>query len=137
MVRKSFFGDINGNVSIMMAVAAVSLLAAAGAAIELVHANNAQTALQIGVDTAALAGGTSGFTSHADLSELVNMYLAENDANLSIAAADTIEFGTTPITNNFYVRVNGKIQTNFMSLVGIPTMALGAYSEVEKGWPGY
>jgi Flp pilus assembly protein TadG len=133
MARKSFFGDVYGNISIMMAVAAVPLLAAAGAAIDMVHANNAQTALQSAVDAAALAGGTSGLTSHADLSALVNKFLAENNANLSIGTADTIDFGTTPVTNNFYIRVNGKIKTDFMSLVGIPTMSLGAYTEVEKG----
>jgi Flp pilus assembly protein TadG len=133
MVRKLFFGDIKGNMSIMMAVAALPLLAAAGAAIDMVHANNAQTALQSAVDAAALAGGTSGFHSHADLSALVNKYLAENNANFSIGTADTIDFGTTPVTNNFFVRVNGTVKTDFMSLVGIPSMGLGAYAEVEKG----
>lgn len=133
MVRKQFWREINGNMSIMMAVAALPLLAAAGAAIDMVHANNAKTALQSAVDAAALAGGTSGFNSHAALSALVNKYLAENNANFSIGTADTIDFGTTPVTNNFFVRVNGKIKTDFMSLVGIPTMGLGAYSEVEKG----
>jgi Flp pilus assembly protein TadG len=133
MVRKSLFADIKGNVSIMMAVAAVPLLAVAGSAIDMVHANNAQTALQSAVDAAALAGGTSGFSSNADLSALVNKYLAENNANFSIGSADTIDFGNTAGTNNFYVRVNGTIKTDFMSLVGIPTMGLGAYSEVEKG----
>jgi Flp pilus assembly protein TadG len=133
MARKAFFGDINGNVSIMMAVAVVPLLAAAGAAIDMVHANNAQTALQSAVDAAALAGGTSGFHSHADLAALVNKYLAENNANFSISSTDTVDFGTTPSTNNFFVRVNGTVKTDFMSLVGIPSMGLGAYSEVEKG----
>lgn len=133
MVRKQFWREIKGNMSIMMAVAALPLLAAAGAAIDMVHANNAKTALQSAVDAAALAGGTSGFNSHAALSALVNKYLAENNANFSIGTADTIDFGTTPVTNNFFVRVNGKIKTDFMSLVGIPTMGLGAYSEVEKG----
>jgi Putative Flp pilus-assembly TadE/G-like len=133
MVRKSLFGDIKGNVSIMMAVAAVPLLAAAGAAIDMVHANNAQTALQSAVDAAALAGGTSGLSNNAELSALVNKYLAENNAHFSVGTADTIEFGNTPVTNNFFVRVNGKIKTDFMSLVGIPEMGLGAYSEVEKG----
>jgi Flp pilus assembly protein TadG len=133
MVRKLLFGDVRGNVSIMMAVAAVPLLAAAGAAIDMVHANNAQTALQSAVDAAALAGGTSGFHSHADLAALVNKYLAENNANFSISSTDTIDFGTTPSTNNFFVRVNGTVKTDFMTLVGIPTMGLGAYAEVEKG----
>lgn len=100
MVRKSFFGNIQGNVTIMMAVAAVPLLAA-GATIDMVLANYAQTALQSAVDAAALAGGTSGFNSDADLSALVNKYLAENNANLSIGTADTIDFGTTSTTHNF------------------------------------
>jgi Flp pilus assembly protein TadG len=133
MVRKSVFGDVNGNVSIMMAVAAVPLLAAAGAAIDMVHANNAQTALQSAVDAAALAGGTSGFSSNSDLSALVNKYLSQNNANFSIGTADAIEFGSAHSTNNFFVRVNGKIKTDFMSLVGIPTVGLAAYAEVEKG----
>ena len=133
MVRKQFGRNTKGNMSIMMAVAALPLLAAAGAAIDMVHANNAKTALQSAVDAAALAGGTSGFNSHAALSALVNKYLAENNANFSIGTADTIDFGTTPVTNNFFVRVNGKIKTDFMSLVGIPDMGLGAYAEVEKG----
>lgn len=101
MVRRSFFGDVKGNVTIMMAVAVVPLLAAVGAAIDMVHANYAQTALQSAVDAAALAGGTSGFNSDADLSALVNKHLAENNANLSIGTADTIDFGTTSTTHNF------------------------------------
>jgi Flp pilus assembly protein TadG len=133
MVSKSYFGNIRGNVTIMAALAVVPLLTAAGAAIDMVHANNAQTALQSAVDAATLAGGTSGLNSHAELSALVNKYLAENNANFSIGAADTIDFGNAPGTNNFYVRVNGTMRTDFMSLVGIPTMGIGAYAEVEKG----
>ncbi len=133
MARKLFFGDIKGNISVMMAVAVVPLLAASGAAIDMVHANNARTSLQNAVDAAALAGGTSGFTSQAELSALVNRYLAENSANFALNTTDSIDFGTTPVSNNFFVRVNGTMKTDFMSLVGIPTLGIGVYSEVEKG----
>jgi Flp pilus assembly protein TadG len=131
--RKHLWGNKKGNMSIMMAMAAVPLMAAAGAAIDMVHANNARTALQSAVDAAALAGGTSGFNSRAALSALVNKYLTENNASFSIGTADTVDFGTTPVTNNFYVQVNGTLKTDFMSLVGIPTMGLSAYAEIEKG----
>lgn len=133
MGQKSFFRHSNGNVSVVMALSVIPLLAVAGAAIDMVHANNAKTALQAAVDAATMAGGTSKITNQADMSILVEKYLASNDAKGSIDSMTSVDFGTVPATGNFYIKASGKMNTSFMGLVGYPTLDIGAYSEVEHG----
>ena len=46
MTYKSFFRDVRGSMPVILAVSAVPLLLACGAAIDMVQANNAKTSLQ-------------------------------------------------------------------------------------------
>jgi Putative Flp pilus-assembly TadE/G-like len=134
MSFKLFKRNTAGNVGVVMALTAVPLLIAAGSAIDMVHANNAQTALQAEVDAAALAGGTSKLTGHGPLSSLVRKYVKANQAAASAEFDNSdISFGTLPVSGNFYVKVDAKMTTSFLSLVGIPTLDIGAYSEIDKG----
>ena len=134
MVRKSVFRDVKGSIPVIFALSAVPLLLASGAAIDMVQANNAKTALQAEVDAAALAGGTSKITNQSQLRTLVRKYLASNDAHDFVTYNDAnITFGTIATSGNFFVKVKGKMQTSFMGMAGYSTLDIDAYTEVEKG----
>lgn len=134
MAHKSFIRDVTGSMPIIMALSAMPLLLAAGAAIDMVKANSAKTVLQAAVDAAALAGGTSKITNAVQLKNLVKKYLTSNGSNDSVTYSNNdISYGTVPLTGNFFVRVNGKMQTSFMGLAGYSTLDINAYSEVEQG----
>jgi Flp pilus assembly protein TadG len=133
MARKSFLTDIKGNMAIMMAVTAVPLMVASGAAIDMVRANNAQTVLQGAVDSAALAGGTSKLPNTADVETLVAKYLNTNGEENALASVSHVDSGKITANGNFYVKVEGKVNNYFLGLVGMPTTDVGAYSEIELG----
>ena len=133
MARKSFLTDVSGNIAIMMAVAAVPLMIASGAAIDMVRANNAQTMLQGAVDSAALAGGSSKTLNPADVQTLVTKYLSSNGEENALTTVSSVDSGKIPASGNFYVKVEGKVNNYFLGLVGMPTTDVGAYSEIELG----
>lgn len=133
MARKSFLTDVKGNMAMMMAVTAVPLMVASGAAIDMVRANNAQTVLQGAVDAAALAGGTSKLPNTADVKKLVAKYLNTNGEQNALATVSHVDSGKISASGNFYVKVQGKVNNYFLGLVGMPTTDVGAYSEIELG----
>ncbi|MDE2446156.1 MAG: VWA domain-containing protein [Alphaproteobacteria bacterium] len=133
MTIASFLKNVQGSMPVVMALTAIPLLVAAGSAIDMVHANSAQTALQAEVDAAALAGGTSKLSGN-DLKNVVRKYVK---ANAALASAEfdnsDISYGTVSGSTNFYVKVEAKMPTSFLGIVGIPTLDISAYSEVDKG----
>jgi Flp pilus assembly protein TadG len=133
MARKSFLTDVKGNMALMMAVTAVPLMVASGAAIDMVRANNAQTILQGAVDSAALAGGTSKLSNTDDVQTLVTKYLNTNGEENALTTVSHFDSGKILASGNFYVKVEGKVNNYFLGLVGMPTTDIGAYSEVEIG----
>lgn len=134
MARKSYFSDVSGSLPVIFAFSAVPLLLAAGSAIDMVKANNAKTVLQVAVDEAALAGATSKITNLAQLDKLVRKYVSGNQAKSVVDYSKSdVTYGTIPATGSFFVKVEGKMKTSFMGLVGYSTIDVDAYAEVEQG----
>ncbi len=134
MAWKTFFRDVAGSMPIILAISAVPLLLASGAAVDMVQANNSKTALQAAVDAAALAGATSRITNPSQLRSLVGKFISSNDAKDSLTFSNSdISFGTIATSGNFYVKVTGKMHTSFMAIAGYTNLDINAYSEVEQG----
>lgn len=66
---RSFRRDARGNVAIFTGLAAIPLFIAAGVAIDVARASRSQNALQVAVDSAALAVAASDKASLAGLSD--------------------------------------------------------------------
>jgi Flp pilus assembly protein TadG len=130
---RKFFRSQSGNVSIMLALAVVPLILAAGAAVDMVRANYTRTVLQGAADAAALGGSTSKDQSAAVLSKVVEDYLRANRAMDVLQYVTNVSEDLNMAQGTLTVKVAGQINTSFMSLAGIPTIDVGATSQVNVG----
>jgi Flp pilus assembly protein TadG len=130
---RNFLGNQLGNTGIMFSLAAVPMLLAAGAGIDMVRANQVQTVLQGAADAAALAGGTSKKTDPEQYTNIVKDFLAQNGANDALDSIDAIDVTLDSETGVFRVSIQGKMETGLMFLAGISTLDVGAVSEVALG----
>ncbi len=136
MLRK-FFKDGAGSIAITMSIALVPLFIGAGVAVDMIRANNVNTALQAAADAAALAGATSKqFAKPKKIQAIVNDYLSANNALKLLASSATVTQGIDATSGAFKVTVKGQVSTTFMKLVGIPTMEVSGMSAVSLGMQG-
>ncbi len=131
-----FKADCLGNVSLMLALAIVPLCIGAGAAIDFVQINHAQTVLQGAADAAVIAGAASKKTDDGELQVIVEDYLAANGATGVLQHIDSIVPVLDPVKRTFSVQIKGKRNTSLMHLVGINSTDLSAYSETQLGGDG-
>lgn len=131
-VFRKLGNDLRGNVAITFALALVPMLLAVGVAVDYARAMNAQGALQNATDAAVLAAGASDKVSDAEITALVNQYLAGNHYDLRLKAVDAVKVTTTP-SNGIRVHVTGNVDTTFMALAGYTTLDVGADSGIVRG----
>ncbi len=135
---RRFAGDQRGNVAIFTAIAALPLLVAAGVAIDTARASRSHNALQMAVDSAALAAAASDKVNMAGLTtaqkatrkkeieDLARNYVKSNYADEGAEATITVDVTDTTLT------VSGQklYPTTLMGLVGYKTVDIGARAEV-------
>lgn len=135
---RRFAGDQRGNVAVFTAIAALPLLVAAGVAIDSARASRSHNALQVAVDSAALAAASSDKVNMAglttaqkaarkkELEDLARNYLKSNYADEG--AETTIVVDVTDTT----LAVEGRklYPTTLMGLVGYKTVDIKARAEV-------
>lgn len=135
---RRFAGDTRGNVAIFMGVAILPLLVAAGAAIDTARASRSQNALQVAVDSAALAAASSdkmnmaGLTStqkaarKKEIENLVRNFVKSNYSDEGAETTIAVTLTDTTLT------VDGRklYPTTLMGLVGYKTVDIDARAEV-------
>jgi Flp pilus assembly protein TadG len=124
--------DLHGNVAVIFALALVPTLLAVGAAVDYARAMSAQTALQNAADAAVLAAGASDKITDAEITALVNQFLAGNNYDVRLKAVDAVTV-TTTATGGIKVHVAGDVGTTFMALAGFTTLDISANSGVIRG----
>jgi Flp pilus assembly protein TadG len=136
-VFKKYLKSTSGNMAIMFSLALIPLLAAAGAAVDMVNFNRVETVLQEAADAAALAGATSKKMSNpGQLKKIVDSYVGSNHGATVLISAPIITQGIDPATGAFKVTITGTVKTQLMGVVGIPTMQAVASSAVNLGIQG-
>ena len=127
---RRFIGDQRGNFAIMFALAAIPIIMAAGAAIDISRAYVVETRLKAALDAAALAvGGTTGKTN-AQL-----QVIAQNYFNANYPAEKMGVPGTVSVAQNGNVvslSVTANLPTSLMGIAGIDTLDIGATSQVTR-----
>lgn len=131
-----FLRNTTGNTAIMFSLAAIPLMLGAGAAIDMVRANQARTILQAAADAAALAGAASGKTTDEALTKIVKDYVKTNGAEDVLTSVNKMKQNLDKTKRTFEVTIDGKLKTNFMFLGGVSEMDISAYSLVELGGNG-
>ncbi len=133
MISTSFLRSTAGNIAVTFAITLMPLLLAVGAGTDILRQNTTQTKLQAATDAAAMAGAQLSKSSLAKAKKQVELYLTENQAYQAIASGTSVTSGVAEKSGNFYVKINGKMDTMFMALAGYSTLDVGAYTEVDLG----
>jgi Flp pilus assembly protein TadG len=131
---KKYLKSTAGNVATIFSLAAVPLFAAAGAAMDMVRFSHVETLLQGAVDSAALAAATSkNLGSKAAMKKTIDEYLKANGAFDILQSVDSVTNKIDRDSGAITVSIKGTMSTNFMAVVGIPTMEAAASAEVNIG----
>lgn len=135
---RRFAGDRRGNVAMFTGLAALPLMVAAGVAIDTARASRSHNALQVAVNSAALAAAASdkvnmaGLTTaqkatrEKELEDLARNYVKSNYADEGTEATITVDVTDTTLT----VRGQKLYPTTLISLVGYKTVDIDARAEV-------
>lgn len=133
---RSFLKSRTGNVAITFALAVVPVLLGVGAAVDMVRASNAKSALQAAADAAALAGGASGAPTEDQVIAAAAHYLEANGASEVVKTLKVSDIAYNPATGAVTVTLDGVLETSFLVLAGLPNLDIGAVSQVVRGTTG-
>ncbi len=117
-----------GNVSILLAIAALPLFMGAGAAIDFVRAMRAQTEMQAAADSAALA---TARLDTDDPEERKAAGVTYFQSNFQIAGFGSIVPDVAVDADKVVVTATLNYPTSFMGLAGITALEIGSLAEVE------
>ncbi|MES2600319.1 MAG: TadE/TadG family type IV pilus assembly protein [Pseudomonadota bacterium] len=125
-----------GNVAVMFGIAIVPILGFVGAAVDYARVNNARTAMQAALDTAALmiSRDASGLTA-AQISQKANdyfnaLYKHPEALNVAVTAAYT---KSASQGSKVVLTGSATMKTDFMKVVGYPNLDFGASSTTVWG----
>lgn len=131
-----FLRNASGSISIMFALVLVAILSLAGATYDLSRAYQARAVLQAAADGAALAAGADETMDKVKMNDLAKNYLNENTPPAAVVKLGTLTTDFDAATKTISATVTGEASTAFLSLVGIPSVAITAVSQVKRSEPG-
>lgn len=135
---KQCFKDTAGNVALITALGAVPLVLAAGVAIDMSRASNAQVTLQSAVDSAALAAArwasTDENASKADATRIIEDYMKLNVAPGAFDSISHLDVKIDKKDGSIDVKVTGRLRTSLMKVAGISELDISANTEVNLGY---
>ena len=122
------------NVAVIFALAAVPMVGVVGAAVDYSRANSVKAAMQAAADaTALMLSKTASTLSTADLQSQANSYFT---ALLNRPEATGLTVNATYSTtggSQIVVAATADVKADFMGLIGVSSMKVGADSEVKWG----
>lgn len=125
-----------GNVAVLFGIAIVPILGFVGAAIDYTRVNNARTAMQTALDTAALmiskdaAGLTAAQITQKATDYFNALYNHPEALNVAITATYT---NNTSAGSQIVLSGSGTMKTDFMKVVGYPNLDFGTSSTTVWG----
>lgn len=125
-----------GNVAVLFGIAIVPLLGFVGAAVDYARVNNARTAMQTALDTAALmlskdaAGLTAAQISQKATDYFNALYKHPEAQNVAVTAVYT---NSASAGSKVVLSGSGTMKTDFMTLAGYPSLNFGASSTTVWG----
>ncbi|MGJ4997125.1 pilus assembly protein TadG-related protein [Bradyrhizobium sp. HKCCYLS3077] len=130
-VVPQFVRDRRGNISMLFAIALVPILAFIGAGIDYSRVNAARTSMQGALDSAALMLSrdlSQGTITASDVPAKASayfkaLYTSADAQNVTVNVSYTASTSSSP--SNIQLSASGQIVTQFMKIVGFPTMDFG------------
>jgi len=134
------FGRANdGNIAVIFAIALLPILSFIGAAIDYSRANSARTSMQAALDSAALMVSkdlASGIITTSDVPAKAQSYfsgLYNNTEATGINITATYTARNSAGQTTVVVNGSGSMPTDFMKIVGLPTLNFGSSSTTTWG----
>jgi len=136
---RRFGSDPSGNIAITFALALIPILTFVGAAVDYSRANAARSSMQAALDAAALMLSrdlVQGTITQTDIptraqSYFTALYTSADAQNVAVNAAYTAPSGSATAT--IVLTATGTVKSDFMQIVGIPTMPLDTKSTTTWG----
>jgi Flp pilus assembly protein TadG len=127
MVR--FLRNCDGGVAPLMALGAIPLVIGVGAAVDYSRGNAGRTAMQAALDAAAIMAAKQSISA-GQLTDDVQSYF---NANFTRSDVKNLQVSANSSSNNgggttYSLTATGTLQTEFMSLIGVPTIPLSVTS---------
>lgn len=136
---RRFRRDRGGNIAVIFAIALLPLLGFVGAAVDYSRASRARSAIQTALDSTALMVAkdlTGGKIDATNVQSAANTYfkgLYTNTEAANIAVTATYTPKTSSENAKLIVNGTGSITTEFMKVMNIPTVTVGASSTTTWG----
>jgi Flp pilus assembly protein TadG len=136
---RRFRRDSGGNIAVLFAIALLPILAFMGAAIDYSRANAARSSMQAALDSTALMLSrdlTNGTITTSDIASKATayfkaLYTSTDAQNVTVTANYTT--ATTTTAAAIQLVASGQIITQFMQIVGFPTMSFNTDSTTTWG----
>ncbi len=134
-LARRFARDISGNMAIAMALVAVPLFGAAGAAIDYSGRIQAEAKLQAAIDAGALAGAANEDDREAAIKKAVRRFAMQNGAGKYLDNAAALK---VKISNDGVIRVSATAEypTTILNVMGIKSLPIGALAESKRSESG-
>ena len=124
----------SANVTITFALATIPIVGFVGAAVDYSHANSVKTALQAAADsTALMLSKTAATETSAQLTTQANSYFKALFTRPEATALTVTATYNNTNGSQVYVVASANVKANFMNLVGVSQMTVGANSTVKWG----
>ncbi|MGL5168667.1 MAG: pilus assembly protein TadG-related protein [Afipia sp.] len=118
-----------GNVAVMFAIAVVPLLGFVGGAIDYSRVNNARTAMQAALDTAALmiSKDATNSMSASQINQQAQAYFNAlyNHPEVQNIVVNAVYTNSTANGSQIVITGSGQMPTDFMKVVGFPSLEFG------------
>jgi Flp pilus assembly protein TadG len=131
---RKFRANEAGNVVVIFALSLVPVMGSVGAAVDYSHANSIKAAMQAAVDATAMAMSQTAASMTADALQLKSTDYFK--ALFSRPEAVNVTVKTTLSTtggSSLIVAATGNMKTNFMGMMGFPTLRISASSTAAWG----
>jgi Flp pilus assembly protein TadG len=133
---RRFLTNCEGGVAPLLAIGAIPLVVSVGAAVDYSRGNTGRTAMQAALDAAAIMAVKQNVSS-SQVAQNVQSYFNANFTrsdvkNLQVSAATAPAVGGTSLS----LSATGTLQTEFLSLIGVPSLALSVRSSAYTSTDG-
>src|SRR5215212_6533691 len=123
-VVSRFSADDHGNVAIILALAAIPVLGATGAAVDYSRALQGRGVLQRVADSAALAAAKMTSATPAQRRKLATTMVENQLSTIPNLAMEPIVTVTEPVAGRVKVEVEAAVQTSLMGLLGFDRIGI-------------
>jgi Flp pilus assembly protein TadG len=129
----SFASGQQGNIAVVFALSLVPMLGFVGAAVDYSHANSVKASAQAALDaTALMLAKTAGTQTPAEIQTAATNYFAAN-FNRKEAINPVVAVDYTPSNSTIKLTATASIKTDFMRMMGFPSLDVRAFSTAAWG----